>query len=227
MLLCPRCRWLARGTACEKAQRAAYHEAFAAHVRVRHAGLAQTVASVGAQLRAGFALGVHKRVYNPGTAEYQGNRTFPSCEGFVEATRRAISLLEARTGRRVTVVYLATDDAAAPALFERAFGSRLLVRSGVTRAGGGLNADGTLNEVHVLSPHNPYAQTLQEAVDVVADAMLLAACAAVVHVDSNVTSSVGYMSPSVEMLHVADLLDPSGRGTLPLQYVQHGYMASS
>ena len=43
------------------------------------------------------------------------------------------------------------------------------------RVSGGLNADGTLNEVHIRSHHNPGCN-IEDAVDVVADAFLLAKC---------------------------------------------------
>ena len=62
-------------------------------------------------------------------------------------------------------------------------------------------------QVHVKSPHNArYQCGLTEAVDVVTDALLLAACKVLVHIDSNVTSAVSYLSPDLEMLHVVDLL---------------------
>ena len=150
MLLTPRFRWLARGTPCADRQRAAYRRVLDDFVRIRNAEVLRSVDSLGAELRAGVAVGVHKRVWNPGTAEYQGSRALPTIGGFVEATRRAIRRVESRGARRVTHVYLATDDAAAPEAFERAFGSRLRVRRQVTRAGGGLNADGTLNEVRLI-----------------------------------------------------------------------------
>ena len=74
------------------------------------------------------------------------------------------------------------------------------------RVGGGLNAgDSTLNEVHIKSPHNPGC-SLSDAVDVLADALLLASCHVVVHMDSNVSSAVSYLNPASEMRHVLDLL---------------------
>lgn len=208
MLLAPRFRWLARGTACEAAQRAAYHHVFRRHVLVAHPQVHASLRGLGATLRSGLSLGVHKRVYNPGTAEYQGSRTLPSLAGYVEATRRAVSRLEARRGQAVRHIYLATDDDAAAAYFGAAFGTRLVVRDGVERASGGLNADASLNEVHVASPHNRYECGLRAAVDVVTDALLLASCDALVHADSNVTSAVAYAAPDLEMMHVVDLLAP-------------------
>ena len=45
---------------------------------------------------------------------------------------------------------------------------------------------------------------MRDAVDVVADAMLLAKCNCVLHMDSNVTSAVALMSAEVEMVHIRD-----------------------
>ena len=62
-------------------------------------------------------------------------------------------------------------------------------------------------------------------------------CQALVHVDSNVTSTVSYMAPDLEMMHVADLLasnaplrnhaDEISAVRLPLRFVQRGYMAAN
>ena len=42
------------------------------------------------------------------------------------------------------------------------FGARLVLRPGVQRVLGGLNSDGTLNEVHIKSPHNPTCGLAEE-----------------------------------------------------------------
>ena len=146
--------------------------------------------------------GVHKRVWTPGTAEYQGSRQVPTIDGFLRATQAVV----AESAEPVTHIFLATDDKHAVSRFEAAFGDKLVVRGGVKRVGGGLNyADSTLNEVHIRSPHNPGCG-LSDAVDVLVDAMLLSCCRAVVHMDSNVSSAVGILSPSTQMRHVVDVL---------------------
>ena len=108
----------------------------------------------------------------------------------------------------------------------------------------GYTTYGTLNEVHVASPHNPYSCGLQAAEDVVIDMLLLAQCAAVVHADSNVTTAVSYASPTLVMMHVADLLSSESAHHLegaardegsaearrsaarpPAAFVQRGYLA--
>ena len=64
----------------------------------------------------------------------------------------------------------------------------------------------TSPQVHIASPHNPSC-SLDDAADVLADALLLSCCGHVVHMDSNVTSAVALMSPDARMEHVIDVLD--------------------
>jgi hypothetical protein len=111
----------------------------------------------------------------------------------------------ARVSQPVRAIFLATDDAHAENVFRAAFGDQLRLRGGVQRVAGGLNADGTLNEVHIASPYNPGC-SVQDAVDVVADAMLLACCQYVLHMDSNVTSTVALMNPDAVMVHVEEIM---------------------
>ena len=48
--------------------------------------------------------------------------------------------------------------------------------------------------------------SLEDAIDVVADAMLLARCQYVLHMDSNVTSAVALMNADVTMHHITSVL---------------------
>lgn len=63
-MLSARFRWLWRRSPRFQAQRAAYHAVYATHVRLRHPLLASLMApgGLGAELRAGVSIGVHKRV---------------------------------------------------------------------------------------------------------------------------------------------------------------------
>ena len=63
--------------------------------------------------------------------------------------------------------------------------------------------------MHIKSPHNPGC-SLDDAVDVVADAMLLSRCDIVLHMDSNVTTAVGVMGQHTKMLHMVDVLRERG-----------------
>ena len=77
------------------------------------------------------------------------------------------------------------------------------------RVTGGIFDDASLNEVHIRSAHNPTGGSLQDAVDVLCDAVLLSHCAHVLHMCSNVSSAVAIMNPKAKMHHINDVL-PSG-----------------
>ena len=158
---------------------------------------------------------MHKRVDTPGTAAYQGeHRRVASHDDFIRAVH---ALLRARGegtdgsdgggDAAHAPIFLATDDATAERAFRGAFGPRLVMRANVRRTDGGVSADATLNEVHIKSSTRPSA-TLQDAVDVLCDALLLARCATVLHMDSNVTSAVAFINPKCEMHHIDDLCAP-------------------
>ena len=211
MFLSPRFRCLQRRSRFEAAQRDLYNSLYTKWVHLKHPRIVEEVnGGLGKLLAGGRSLGVHKRVWTPGTAEYQGSRFVYSIQGFVTATK--ILVEEARReGRPFEHLFVATDDTAAVTAFTAAFGDGnggplLHLRGGVTRVGGGLNAsDATLNEVHIKSPHNPSCN-LEDAADVIIDAELLARCKTCLHMDSNVTSAVSIISNLVEMRHIIDVL---------------------
>jgi hypothetical protein len=212
-LLSARFRWFFRTSLHRDGQRRAYFDVFQKWVRPTHPQLVRELSGLGAELSREVSIGVHKRVDTPGTIEYQGAKRVFSSREFIAVVLQLIRRIqmprEGSTAPRlqVTRIFLATDDANAEAEFREAFGSALRVRDDVQRVSGGLNADGTLNEVHIRSPggHNPTC-SLQDAVDVVADALLLSRCQWVVHMDSNVTSAVALMNPHTTMLHMVDQL---------------------
>ena len=143
-----------------------------------------------------YAIGVHKRVATPATEQMQRRLRIPAVATFVDV---AMHLWLARGGgaRRV-VVYLASDDDAAPPAFRAAFGDdHLVVRDDVRRTAGGV-AGGAMNEVH-----NQPGCGLREAQDALLDALCLAECDVMVHVDSNVALSVAYMNADLELVHAA------------------------
>ena len=185
-------------------QRRAYNEVIRRHVKLRHPAILAELNGLGAELAGGVSIGVHKRVDTPGTQEFQGLKAVLGTAEVIAAVRVLVERLGGGA-QRVTRIFLATDDATAVAPFREAFGGLLAVREGVQRVAGGTNADGTYNEVHIASPHNPRC-TIRDAVDVLTDAMLLAQCAHVVHMDSNVSTAVALLAPRAQMAHVADLL---------------------
>lgn len=150
-------------------------------------------------------IGVHKRVDNPGTARMQLEQVMPSIEAYIEAAKR----LAERLGHHDDAIFvLATDDAAAETLFQSEFPGRLICQSGLKRSAGGVNDQKLPREVHGqegrLSP--------TDAEDCLVDALLLAACDAFIHADSNVTLAAGIMNPDSEAVHVRDLVADASMG---------------
>ena len=72
-----------------------------------------------------------------------------------------------------------------------------------------MRADGRSNEVHNFAE----GCGLRDAADVLADAMLLAGCDALLHADSNVTLAAAILNPGLRLVHV---LDAAGARAEPL-----------
>lgn len=150
-------------------------------------------------------IGVHKRVDNPGTARMQFEQVMPSTDAYIEAVRR----LARRRGADDFVVVLATDDEGAEASFRSAFKGKLICRSAVKRCLGGIHEDSRMPvEVHGQKER----LTVADARDCLVDALLLAACDAFVHADSNVTIAAGIMNPDSEAAHVRELVPTASSG---------------
>ena len=60
--------------------------------------------------------------------------------------------------------------------------------------------------MHIRSRFNPHTCCIDDAADVLADALLLARCSHLVHMDSNVSTAVALLSPTIRMVHVTELL---------------------
>jgi len=169
-------------------------------LRARDETLASVPRPSGTQL-----IGVHKRVDNPGTARMQFEQVMPSMDAYVEAVRR----LAQRRGGGDFVVVLATDDERAEPSFQKAFNGKVICRSAVRRCAGGINEQSKMPiEVHGQKER----LTVADALDCYVDALLLAACDAFIHADSNVTIAAGIMNPDSEAVHVRDLVPEAGSG---------------
>mmetsp|Transcript_27044 Transcript_27044/g.89805 ORF Transcript_27044/g.89805 Transcript_27044/m.89805 type:complete len:867 (-) Transcript_27044:95-2695(-) len=160
-------------------------------------------------------IGVHKRVDNPGTARMQLAQVMPCTAAYI----RAVKTLAARragsaAAAEAAVVVLATDDEGAVAAFREAFGERLVFRGEARRCAGGIDPQSRLPiEVHGQSGNR---LTIADARDCLIDALLLAACDAFVHADSNVTIAAGIMNPDTEAVQVRDLVpDAQAAGEWP------------
>jgi len=174
-------------------------------VRARDEALASVPRPPGAPL-----IGVHKRVDNPGTARMQFAQAMPSIQAYVQSVQ---SLAARRGNPESAVIVLATDDEAAVQAFSGAFPGRLICRSEARRCSGGVDEQRRPVEVHGMAGTR---LAVCDARDCLVDAMLLAACDAFVHADSNVTVAAGIMNPDAEAVHVRDLVPrPELAGTWP------------
>lgn len=163
---------------------AASYNRFAGRIPVGNAYVQEAVAAVGGLESAG-ATGVHKRVNNFASLYQQGGRYSLENDAYVVAVRKHESK---------GPIYLASDDADAPAAFARAFGGRVRVRDGVTRVPAGF-------EVH-MKEMNEKPATIKEACDVYVDAALLAKCDHLIGGASAVSLAVRFMNPRITMEYV-------------------------
>jgi len=139
---------------------------------------------------AGPMIGIHYR--HPGHNS-ECPRPIPSVSEFVRRAR-AIG-----RGREVATV-LATDVEQVVDEFGAAFGANLIVQPGVQRsATGSQRLERTSDD-----------GSLDDARQVLVDALMLARCDVLVHVTSNVVTAVGYLNPSVQMVYCETALEAWG-----------------
>lgn len=146
-----------------------------------------------------YLIGVHRRVDNPGTARMQFEQMMATTDTYIEAVRK----VEAKccSHGAPAIIVLATDDDAAADQFREVFKGRIVCRS-VRRCAGGINSQKVPVEVH----GQPGRLKISDARDCLVDVLLLAACDALVHADSNVTIAAGIMNPDSECFHVRELV---------------------
>ena len=181
---------------CSSAQRAAYHRA-ATRIRIRHPQVLQLVEEHRILLGESYAIAVHKRVHTPGVVDNQSDYMMPTLDMYLQRTQEVVDAAKRKTGQSVRI-YLASDDLIAVPAFERQFGELLIVRHDVKRTAGGLQENGQQNEVHMIAGN----ATEQEAVDVLVDVHTMALCHDLVHIDSNVSTSVAIINPNIVPHHV-------------------------
>jgi len=150
-------------------------------------------------------IGVHKRVDNPGTARMQLSQQMPNIDAYINAVQ---ALAKQRGAADTAVIVLATDDEQAVLRFHDAFPQRVICRQEARRCRGGINENKLPVEVHGQATR----LSIQDALDCLVDAMLLAACDTFIHADSNVTIAAGIMNPKAEAIHVHDLVPDAGCG---------------
>jgi hypothetical protein len=139
-----------------------------------------------------FCIGIHRRVGNARVADLQSDGRVPSLEMFIKAVEAILSIL-AREGIPDHAIFLATDDAEAVAVFERAFGSRLIVRANVQRT----TSDAA--EVHFSDWDR---LSITDAEDVLVDTVLLSKCDVLVHASSSVSTVASIMNPTLTLVRL-------------------------
>lgn len=154
------------------------HAIYERFVKLRPHVQAHVDAIATAMFSGGPIIGVHAR--HSGIS-VENVFDVPTAGTFVAHAHR---LAEAYPGARIL---LATDSQAAAQVFAQAFGNRLLMQNGVERSGG----DGQVHQ----GPGGSQARGLA----VLTDALLLAKCNALLHVNSNIATAVGYINPNLQM----------------------------
>ena len=157
-------------------------------------------------------IGVHKRVDNPGTARMQLEQRMLQTGAYISAVKKvALRYAENSKDSCEVRIVLASDDEDAVAEFRTVFGDRLICNEAAKRSKGGINDKKLPLEVHGQEER----LTLSDAEDCLVDALLLAACDAFVHADSNLTIAAGILNPHSEAYHVRDLADSLEAGDWP------------
>ncbi len=171
--------------------RRSYHSTVTKWLRVSNEELRERVRRMHAAFPVeALAIGVHRRVANVRVEELQHDGKVPSLDDFIGAVHQVV----AAKGQPDHIVFLATDDAAAIALFKNAFGSRLRLQEQVQRT----TAD--LAEVHFRD----WGQvSIGDAVDVMADALLLAQCDVLIHASSSISTFASIANPEQMLVRVA------------------------
>ncbi len=102
-------------------------------------------------------------------------------------------------GQEVAIV-LATDVEPVVDQFRAAFGANLIVQPGVQRSSNDIQRHERISD----------DGSLDDAKQVLVDALMLARCDVVVHVTSNIVTAVGYINPSLRMVYCETALEAWG-----------------
>src|SRR5262249_4434363 len=167
----------------DRTWRRIYNELFRRYIAVQPAILARAQAIHGTRMAGHYCLGAHYR--HPGHA-IECLFKMPTPEQYIELAR---ALLPANRSWKVV---LASDYEPAIAAFRTAFGDRLVVQPGVTRA-----SSAAEKQTH----HGNDNPAIALGEEVLIDGLLLARCDALIHVTSNLATAVRYMNPGLRMIY--------------------------
>ena len=160
-----------------------YHRAYSKYVRPKSRILDKVERIHWSGLDGHYCVGAHWR-----HSDHDSENLFriPDPEVFIARLRKLLP------GDRSWRVFLATDNQAAVSAFEGAFGDRLVVQPGVSRAEG-------RSETQFHHGHSDPSTALGE--EVLVDCLLLARCDALLHVTTNIATAVGYINPDLKMIY--------------------------
>ena len=195
------------GSSFYASHRQQYSALCAKYIKVRHPAVLKAIeagkaaldaaanAAEGPEAKRVYRLAVHKRVSTPAVINAQTSNSLPATSVYIDAARKALT---ERANEGSGVIWLASDDSEAVAAFKAAFGHGCIVREGVKRTTGGVCDDGRSNEVHNLAG----GATLEDAADVLIDAIMMSECDECIHADSNVTIAAAIFNPTMRMTHI-------------------------
>jgi hypothetical protein len=160
-----------------------YHDLFRQYISIKTAISERVEAIYRAGMSGHHCIGVHYR--HPRHAVETPNR-MPTVDTFIDRVRQLLPENEPWS------VFLATDVEPAVAAFRAAFGDRLILQPGVTRA-----AQLTDDHLH----HGNQTSSTVPGEHVLIDCLLLARCDVLLHVTSNVATAAGYINPNLKMVY--------------------------
>lgn len=166
-----------------KRWRQIYGDLFRRYITVNPVLLARVEAIYGADMAGRYCVGVHCRHPRHAIECLHG---IPSPELFIARTRRLLPK------GRPWAVFLASDYEPAVTAFQAAFGDRLILQPGVTRARSAAD-----DHVH----HDQRAPAIALGEQALIDCLLLARCRTLLHVTSNLATAVGYINPQIRMVY--------------------------
>jgi hypothetical protein len=173
--------------------RQAYNSTVLKWLEVTNHRVLETVRQISEQcLNGRFCIGIHRRVGVPALAALQKDGRIPSLESFIAAVESLSSKL-ARQGTLDYAIFLATDDVKAVDVFQRRFGSGLIVRDNVQRT----TSDAP--EVHFRDWGH---LSITDAEDVLIDTILLSRCNVMLHASSSVSTIASIMNPNLALVRV-------------------------
>ena len=172
-------------------QRLAYHSTFTRRFEIVNRRVLHSVDRIDRDFLDGrFCIGIHRRVPNAMVANLQGDGQLPSLEKLAKTVRAALSIASEK-GVTEYAIFLATDDADAVDGLKKEFGPAMIVRDDVQR---------TTSDAPEVHFRKWGAVSINDAEDVLIDALLLSKCDVLVHASSSVSTLASILNPNLVLL---------------------------